>query len=67
MLLYGRELRAGEDKAFVTKGKIVEGNDNGPQLRFVDVGGKFIDADDRRRRIHEAQRRREARKEERGN
>ena len=32
-----------------------------PVIKFKDVGGKFLDVDDRKRRIHEGQRRRELR------
>lgn len=61
ILLYGREVRRKEDNAS-PKVKVVEGKNDRPQIKFVDIGGKFIEVEDRRRRIHESQRRKEARK-----
>ena len=46
-----------KDKSTPSKSTFKKDGTTTPEIKFVDVGGKFLDVADRTRRLHEASRR----------
>lgn len=59
-LLTGKEPKRGPATLPREKTVVVRQGSNRPDIVFKDVGGRFLDVEDRVRRMHEADRRRQA-------